>query len=199
MISCSSFDDVMITTGMVLVTSFDLICRKTSIPSTLGILISSRITLGLFSIARPAKAPLAKIKSSASAPSLTCINLLARLTFLRARMVISASCGLSSTNRTSTLLSFINSGFRQAEKKCRPGVFDGFGPYLAVMFFNYPFYQCQANSRSFKIFLRMQPLENTKEFVAVGHIEPRPVILYIIGYPVAVICGADHDHRCGFF
>ena len=55
-------------------------------------------------------------------------------------------------------------------------IFFGFDPDLAAMPLNDPLDQSQADAGAFELFLPMQPLKYTEEFIRVSHIETDAVV-----------------------
>src|SRR5882724_7421984 len=165
------------TTGTLLVFGSAFRVRNTSMPSILGSFRSSRISFGvrlpLFS-----NWPLEKMKSRASTPSLTQTRLFARFFFFSARIVSSASVGLSSTSRISTFSNpVILASCRQREKEGGTFVQLGFGPHPASMAGNQPMNDGKAHPGSGKLLDPVQTLEHAEELVVIAHVEADAVVL----------------------
>src|SRR5258708_3369474 len=150
------------TTGTALVLVSDLSARNTSMPSILGNLRSSKISFGA-----PSPLfwyfPLQKTKSSASTPSLTQTRLLASFFFFSARMVSSASVGLSSTSRISTYSNpVILPAHGHRKKECSAAVQLGLGPDPASMAGDQPLNDGQSDPGPGKLVDRVQALKYTE-------------------------------------
>src|SRR5579884_2424064 len=131
--SRSSREELSTTTGMRLERESAFSVAKTSMPSTLGSLRSSKTSRGRFSSSQERPSP--KINSRASAPSRTTLIRFARLCFLRTWSVSSTSAALSSTSRISTGDSAIlrsSSSVAHARRLCRPLVQDLFDSFHEV-------------------------------------------------------------------
>src|SRR5258705_1405342 len=181
--SRSSADEVTMTTGIVFVRASDLSRPSTSMPSILGNFRSSRISFGK-PLVRALYSPVQKTKSSASAPSFNQIRLLARLFFLRARMVSSASVLLSSTSRISTccisdnLFSRFLFRMRQRKEKFRTHVKLSFSPHATAVTAYKPMNNRQSYAGPRKFVGAVQALEHAEEFIVILHFETDPVVLY---------------------
>src|SRR5688572_11863081 len=98
------------------------------------------------------------------------------LFFLSARRVSASSSGLSSTSRI-ILCSILPP--LQSKVKRRPFSFRTFCPYPAAVDGNDPVNRSQPHAGAWEFTDRMQPLEDAKELVCIGHIESHTVIAYI--------------------
>src|SRR5512142_2071765 len=70
-----------------------------------------------------------------------------------------------------------------------------FRPNTAVMPVDHALDQRQANPGAFKLFLRMEALENPKQFPRIFHVKPNPVVLHIIVVLGSFRAGPNFD--CG--
>src|SRR5258708_574322 len=150
----SFFSDelVSMTTGCRAVRGSLRIRRRTSRPSTLGSLMSRRITFGEI-------AP-AKIASRAAAPSRTTSMRLARLCRRRARSVSFSSYLLSSTSRMSTGPSAGNRRLSDGEEEGRSLAGLAFGPDPPAVPLDDPLHDRQADARPLELVGAVQPLED---------------------------------------
>src|SRR5579872_4556796 len=160
--SRSSFDEVMITTGVDCVRGSALIRRSTSIPSTRGSLRSSSTILGPLWILRFAYRSVQNMNSSASAPSRTTCTQLAIWCVLNACSASFTSLGLSSTSRISTPLSVIVSPFLESEIKRGTFVGFGLGPDAAAVTMHDPLDDGQPDARPVVIFEPVKTLEDAE-------------------------------------
>src|SRR2546422_4507692 len=134
------------------------------------------------------------MKSSASAPSRTTWIRFETLFFLSERRVNSSSLGLSSTSRISTG-SPVMGGTPQGEIECRAFVHFCFCPDAAAMPVNDALHNRETDSCSFIVLGAMEPLEDSKEFPHVLHVEPDSVVFYDIHRLATVRLGAYFDAR----
>src|SRR5258706_7512483 len=119
------------------------------------------------------------MKSSASTPSLTHTRLFARFFFLSARIVNSASVGLSSTSRISTLSSpVIWPSCWHGKKESGAPVQFGFGPDSASMAGDQSMNDGEPDPGSGKFVGSVQALEYPEEFVVETHIKAHPIVLH---------------------
>src|ERR1700704_2013989 len=185
--SLSCVDDVRITIGIAFVRGSAFVCRRTSMPSTLGSFKSSRITLGPSLMSRSENAPRHMMKSRASAPSRTTLMSLARLLALSACNVNSTSFGLSSTSRILTgSNSFI--AVLQGEIESRSNIDCAVRPDFAAMALDDTSDQSQPDARSWKVLSPMQSLEYSEELVAVAHVKSDPVVFDEVSDGAALCC-----------
>ena len=103
LMSRARFEGVRTIIGISCVRLSALTARTTSSPLFFGRLRSRRMIWARWVAARSAYEPVAKMKSSASAPSRTTCTGLVMRAFFNSRSVNWASCGLSSTRRISTV------------------------------------------------------------------------------------------------
>src|SRR3989449_4522629 len=119
------------------------------------------------------------MNSSASAPSRTRGIRFVTLFFLGARRFTSASLGLSSTNRISTGPPAMGIA-PQREIECRALVHGCFCPDAAAMPVNDALHNRETDSRSFVLLGAMKPLEDSKEFPHVLHVEADSIAFHDI-------------------
>src|SRR5882724_9116578 len=176
--SCSSADEVSMTTGSACVRLSDFRRRSTSIPPSRGIFTSSKISFGCV-LSRVLHATDRDTNSSASTPPRTRTKRLTSPPLRRARVVISASGSLSSTSNMSTApKSSIAHPRRKGEGKHRTAVHFAIRPYAAAMPRHHPLDDGKAHAGAAELVRTMQPLEHTEQFVGVFHIESHPVVPY---------------------
>src|SRR5258705_13092018 len=119
------------------------------------------------------------MKSSDLTPSLTHTRFCARFFFLSARIVNSASVGLSSTSRISTLSNpVILPSCWHGKKESGAPVQFGFGPDSASMAGDQPMNDGEPDPGSGKFVGSVQALEYPEEFVVETHIKAHPIVLH---------------------
>src|SRR4051812_3656930 len=185
--SRSSFDEVITTTGMVRVAASALRRRNTSMPSTLGILISS-------STRRGGRSRREKRNSSASAPSLTQCTGFATLPRRNARMVISASSALSSASRISPGSSMRGLP-RQGEVEAGTLARRALRPDPAAVARDDTLHDRQAYPRALEFVGTVQALEHAEELVGVARVEADAVVAHPVVRFARLLATADVDAR----
>src|SRR2546425_11250048 len=134
------------------------------------------------------------MNSSASAPSRTTWIRFETLFFRSERRVSSASLGLSSTNRISTGSPAMGIA-PQCEIECRAFVHFCFCPDTAAMPVNDALHNRETDSRSFVLLGAMEPLEDSKEFPHILHVEADSVVFDDIHGLAIVRLGAHFNAR----
>src|ERR1700680_1903074 len=191
--SCSSADEVNMTTGRVCVRLSDFRRRSTSIPPRRGIFRSSKMSFGCV-LPRVLHGPARNTNSSASTPSRTRTSLLTSPPLRRARAVISASGSLSSTSNMSTApKSFIAHLRWKREGKHRTAVHFAIRPYPAAMPRHHSLDDREAHTGAAELVRAMQPLEHAEQLVGVFHIESHPVVTYRVDILGGVLPAAHLD------
>src|ERR1017187_317797 len=171
--SCSSCEDVRITTGRSFVRSSARIRRRTSRPSTRGSFRSRRTRAGSATTSGPAWPPVPKRKSSASTPSPATTTRFAMLFFLNARNVSATSSALSSTSRMifSTMLPFL-----EGEPEGGPLALRSLRPDAAAVPVDDPLNGCKPDTGAGKLGSGVEALERAEELVGIGHVEADTVV-----------------------
>src|SRR4051812_1593683 len=124
----------------------------------------------------------------------------ATLPLFSAVMVSSASSGLSSTSRISiSSNSCIVVAPRKREVEGRPLADAAFGPDAAAVTRNDTVNQRESHARSGKLRSVVQTLEDPEELGCVFRIEPRAVVLNVVGVLALPDVPADDDERLRFF
>src|SRR5437763_5582778 len=111
------------------------------------------------------------MKSNASAPSRATWTRLARLCCLRLCSASSASFGLSSTSRISTVWSGMGRLSLQRKEKRGAAVGLGLDPDTPAVAVDNALHDRQADAGAVKVLGPVQALEHPKELVGVAHIE----------------------------
>src|SRR5687768_6901618 len=191
--SCSSFEDVNITTGRSFVRSSARIRLSTSRPSIFGSLRSSRVTLGSLAMSRPANDPVPKRKSRASTPSRATTTSFWMLFFFSARSVNSSSSGLSSTSKIT--LSLISPPFSSLKReiKCRALIDFPFGPDFAAVAVHDALDRRQPNPRAVEFGHGVQALKGAEQLAGIGHVEPGAIVAHEVDRPAVVLADAEFD------
>src|SRR5881409_1365174 len=192
--SCSSFDEVRITTGSSAVRWSARIALSTPRPSSLGSFRSRIASVGSGALARSACGPRAKRKSSASMPSRATTMGFIRWLRLTARSVSSTSSGLSSTSRM-TLFALLMFRLREIEEEGRAVARLGVHPDPAVVAVEDALHDRQADAGASELALVMQALEGTEQAVGIGHVEADAVVGDEAILLAVVLDHADTDHR----
>src|SRR5687768_3851013 len=176
----------MITTGMVRSAGSPFMRRSTSMPSTLGIFRSSSTSFG-FCASGTAR------HSSASAPSFAHRTRLTRLFCRSARIVISASCGLSSTSRIS-ICSTIGAP-RQGEMEAGALAGTALGPDAAAVAGHDALHDGEPDAGARELVGAVQPLEYAEELSDVAHVEADAVVAHPVDAFRRLLAPADLDVR----
>src|SRR6267142_353136 len=169
--------------------------RRTSIPPSLGILRSSRMSRG-WPPRRWLKAPSRNTNSIASTPSRSRTTLLTRLLLRSARMMSSASASLSSTSKISTASkssTLISSG--QCEREHRAVIHLAFGPHSSAVPGNHAVDDGKSHSRAAELVGAMQSLEYAKQLPRVFHVEADAVVADGVVILRTDLAAADLDER----
>src|SRR5258706_1435833 len=161
--SCSSLDDVRITTGMRCVRGSAFRRRSTSRPSTFGSFRSSRISVGF--------SPSPSSTSSACWPSRATTISFMMVLFLSARSVRASWSGLSSTSRI-----FFIAPVSEGEREGRALLDGALGPDPSSVALDDTRDRREADPRSLELVGAVQPLEGAEELVRVRHLEAGAVV-----------------------
>src|SRR5258705_2914061 len=188
--SSSSLEEVRTTTGISTVRRSSRMRFRTSTPSSLGSLRSSRTTAGVLERSRPACSPPPKRKSIASLPSRAITISFAILAWRSARIVSSSSSALSSTS----MINFSGIGL-QGEEQRRALARRGVGPDAPAVPVHDALDRGEADTGAGIIGVGMQSMEGAEELGGIGHVEAGAVVAHEEGRRRAVTQRADLDMR----
>src|SRR5438552_17943573 len=172
--SCSSFDEVRITTGSSAVRWSARMALSTPSPSSLGSFRSRITSVGSGAFARSACGPRAKRKSSASMPSRATTIGFIRWLRLKARSVSSTSSALSSTSKMTFVSLMLRLPEIEIEGRAMPGL--GVHPDLSVVPVEDALHDRQADAGAGEFALVMQALEGAEQAVGIVHVEADAVV-----------------------
>src|SRR5687767_2207130 len=199
MMSRSSLEEVSITTERYRVRSSPRIRCSTSSPSKRGSLRSRRISCGR-SGGCPARAPVAKSRSSASTPSWATTTSLRMLFFFRARMVSASSSGLSSTSRItlSAIVRLLRCGGTEGEEEGGPAPLLSLRPDFSAVAPHHPLHGGQSDAAPLELGRGVQSLEGAEELARVGHVEAGAVVAHVEAALAGVLRHPELDMRLRF-